>query len=530
MSAGFSEFGVYEPGVGPPPRGADLRPSAGSGPVALTADQRRLRVLVAIASYGAKNREFLKRIIQSYRKLPLHVDIVVLSEAPKDIGPGVEVLVGLPSRNPWSLPFAHKAIFAERLEAYDLFAFSEDDMEVTEANIGAFLCATPQLASDEIAGFLRYEVDASGNRSLPEVHGSAHWKPESARRRGDYIIAEFSNEHAGFYLLTRAQLRRAITSGGFLRGPCEGRYDMLCTAATDPYTNCGMRKVICISALEEFLIHHVPNQYAGRLGLPLASFAVQVQALLDICNNAHPLTKLCDVESSILQGTWSKSYYESPCEEFLAMVPKEARRILSVGCGSSASEMALHQRGFAVTVLPLDSVIGSVAARRGLEVLYASLAEGLSTLEGRRFDAVLLSNLLHLLPDPPRVLDQCARLLRPGGVLVMAGPNFDYLPVLARRISGAGAYRKLRHFSESSVHPLSIGQINRSLRTVGLDPDRLIWRSHDGPGPLSGSVAKPHGLAAVLDDVWRSVRELGMDLQLGRLMAPNWQERAIKRR
>ena len=104
--------------------------------------------------------------------MTMEVDVIVVSEAPKDLGPEVKVIVGLPSPNPWSLPFAHKAVFAQNVDRYDLFIYSEDDMYVTEENIQAFLRATPQLEPREIAGYLRYEIGQSGVWSLPETaHG-----------------------------------------------------------------------------------------------------------------------------------------------------------------------------------------------------------------------------------------------------------------------------------------------------------------------------------------------------------------------
>jgi len=180
---------------------------------------RKLRLLLAIACYGEKNLELLKRVIHGYQHMAMDVDVVVVSDAPKALDPSVRVVVGLPSKNPWSLPFAHKKVLADGVDRYDLFVYSEDDMEVTEANIQAFLRATAELAPAEIAGFLRYEVNESGTRSLPDAHGGYHWRPESVKRRGSYTIAEFTNEHAGFYILTQTQLKKAIQSGGFLRAP-----------------------------------------------------------------------------------------------------------------------------------------------------------------------------------------------------------------------------------------------------------------------------------------------------------------------
>ena len=330
------------------------------------------RLLVVIASFGEKNLEFLRSITRQYRRMTMKVDVVVVSEAPKSLDADIKVVVGLPSRNPWSLPFAHKKIFADNLDSYDLFAYSEDDMEVTEEHIRAFLRVSPALSSDEIAGFLRYEVGRSGNLSLPDVHGTCHWKPETVRRRGPYTVAEFSNEHAAFYLLTQAQLRRAINSGGFLRAPYESCYDMLCAAATDAYTSCGFRKVICISTFEEFLIHHLSDRYAGQMGSPIADVHDQIQTLMNIADGLHPASSLVQFESKVLNRRWAKSFYEKPCHELLALVPTEAKRILSVGCGSGDMEVALKNRGAEVTALPLDSVIGMAAEKRGIEVVYGT--------------------------------------------------------------------------------------------------------------------------------------------------------------
>ena len=130
------------------------------------------------------------------------------------MGEGVKVIVGLPSRNPWSLPFAHKQVFKENVDRYELFAYSEDDMLVTEDNIKAFLRITPELAHDEIAGFIRYEVNESGNVSLPDIHGAYHWKTTISKSTRDRIASKPSNEHATFYILTRDQLKRAIKSRG----------------------------------------------------------------------------------------------------------------------------------------------------------------------------------------------------------------------------------------------------------------------------------------------------------------------------
>ena len=441
--------------------------SAEMNTTSLQDKQQRLRLLVAIASFGEKNLGFLRKIIQDYRRLPMDVKIIVLSNAPKDLGPEIEVRVGLPSKNPWSLPFAHKPVLAENVEQFDLFVYTEDDIEVTEKHIQAFLEVIPKLDPDELVGYMRYEVAASGEKSVPDVHGPFHWKPESVRRRDGLVTAEFTNEHAGFYILTQGQLRRAIRSGGFLTKPDDGQYGMLETAATDPYTRCGFRRVVCVSPLDNFLVHHMSNRYAGEMGIPLAAFREQVETLVDILDHAHPAQTLCRMDSPLLHRKLAKNFYEKPDAKLTALVPKETKTILSIGCGWGVTEARLQEQGARVTALPLDSVIGAVAARRGIEVIHGTLEQGLASLADRKFDCVVMTNLLHLQPDPEKVLAQCSRFVGDNGTLLLSGPNFNSLRFRVKRALGVRDYRKLRSFDVSGVNVFSPRKLAKLLRGSG---------------------------------------------------------------
>src|SRR5580704_16300293 len=90
-------------------------------------DAGKARLLVAIASYGNTNNKYLAQLIDEYKAMSFEVDIVVLTNLEKEVRAGVELQIVPPGKNPWTLPFAHKKIFAERLEKYDLFIYTEDD-------------------------------------------------------------------------------------------------------------------------------------------------------------------------------------------------------------------------------------------------------------------------------------------------------------------------------------------------------------------------------------------------------------------
>lgn len=389
-----------------------------------------MRILVAIANYGFKNTEYLNRLIHEYQSMPCKVDIVVLSNVSKKFEPSIKVVVGLPTNDPWSLPFGHKKLFAERLEDYDLFIYSEDDTLISWENINCFIQMTRVLPDGHISGFLRYELDSTGVKWYPDFVGPYHWLPTSVKKVKEFTVAEFSNVHAACYLLTREQLRKAINSGGYLVEPHQGRYDLLCSAATDPYTQCGLIKVICISHIAGTLVHHLSNRYVGALGINEADFNRQVVFMLSPEFEQKPQQALFAMTKYIDNIRWDKEYFGSPNHDLLSMVPRKSRRILSVGCGYPSTEMALVQYNHRVTVMPLDLIVGAIATSRGLEVTEPNFETAFYNLNGALFDCIIFSDVLQHLKDPLDILSRAGTLLAPDGELLISIPNFKYLKFL----------------------------------------------------------------------------------------------------
>jgi 2-polyprenyl-3-methyl-5-hydroxy-6-metoxy-1,4-benzoquinol methylase len=398
---------------------------------------RRPRVLVAIASYGTSNDRYLERIIREYGSMSFDIDIVVLSNIDKKPAhEGVECLVGLPAKNPWSLPFAHKKLFVDRRDRYDLFIYSEDDILITERNLRAWRKVNALLAADEIAGFLRVEFGSSGELNYPDVHAHFHWDPSSVRRRGDYTLAHFTNEHAACYVLSREQLHRALSSGGFYVPPYEKKYDLPCTAATDPYTQCGLTKLIPISHLEEFTVHHMSNRYVGKMGVTAQEFSRQTDALLQIVDGTSRPRSLVPTETRLWRVDYSKDYYEPVTEQITSLIPTSARSVLSIGCGSGATERWLAKNGLRVAAIPLDPVIAASAAADGVEMISEEAAKRAALDEGECFDCVLCLNVLHLAREPRRLLSLSHALMHERSILVVQTPNMMSLREIRYHLSG----------------------------------------------------------------------------------------------
>ncbi len=404
------------------------------------------------------------------------IDIVVFSNIPKDLPPDIEVAIGLPNSNPWSLPFAHKRLFYDRSRLYDLYIYSENDILITENNIRAFMRVSKDLRPDEIAGFFRVEKGKGDSVNFPEVHANFHWDPMSVCLRGGHTFAQFTNEHAACYLLTRAQLDAAIKSNGFLVPPHEGKYDLACSAATDPYTNCGLKKLVPISDLDNFLVHHLSDRYVGvtkesvgKIGVDGRELAHQIDALMDIGAGKLAAHSLLGKDIKPDEGGFAKSFHEPPNEPVLKVIGAPPRSILSIACGAGATEIELVKMGFQVSAIPLDPVVSRAAMSLGVTCILGNFKEAGDRLQGKQFDCMLFVNVLHLVSDPTAVLKQFARLLGQNSSVIVHCPNASRWPTSYRELVNRQGARS------TTTRAMSVSEAATLASHIGFSIERIIW-------------------------------------------------------
>lgn len=100
-------------------------------------------------------------------------------------------------------------------------------------------------------------------------------------------------------------------------------------------------------------------------------------------------------------------------------------RLLEIGCGNGGRMALLKSLGWEVHGLEPDSSAAGIARDKGLDVSACTLGE--AGLLSESFDAVLMCHVIEHLPDPRGTVNECLRILRPGGKLIMLTPNMESL-------------------------------------------------------------------------------------------------------
>lgn len=114
-------------------------------------------------------------------------------------------------------------------------------------------------------------------------------------------------------------------------------------------------------------------------------------------------------------------------DRLAAFMPLVGKRVLDIGCQNGATLVALIERGARATGIEIKpTCVEAAAIRMRCHGVQADVRVGsacaMPYADGS-FDAALVSNVIEHVEDPRALIRECARVLVPGGVLYLDGPN-----------------------------------------------------------------------------------------------------------
>jgi len=141
----------------------------------------------------------------------------------------------------------------------------------------------------------------------------------------------------------------------------------------------------------------------------------------------------------------------------------DCRRVLDVGCGLG-SFISKATAGVETVGIDANRKVVEHCRAAGLAVLQGT-AEQLPFDSADPMDGIMCSHLLEHIADPEPAFRECARVLRPGGVLIVRVPPFD------------------RSFYDDWTHvrPYTKKSLTRLAAATGFDPIRAYHYHYDLP-------------------------------------------------
>jgi 2-polyprenyl-3-methyl-5-hydroxy-6-metoxy-1,4-benzoquinol methylase len=157
-----------------------------------------------------------------------------------------------------------------------------------------------------------------------------------------------------------------------------------------------------------------------------------------------------------------KGYYDNIRYEMLKYLPKDARKVIEIGCGNGCfAEVIKKQNEAEVWGIELMESEAAIASKILDKVFAGECEKYLDTLPDNYFDAIYFNDVLEHLVDPYSVLKKIRSKLSPNGVLISSIPNVRYhntfMKVLLKKdwkYEGFGVmdFTHLRFFTEKSIN------------------------------------------------------------------------------
>ena len=201
--------------------------------------------------------------------------------------------------------------------------------------------------------------------------------------------------------------------------------------------------------------------------------------------------------------------------------PGETARVLDAGCGSGRNMVELAGRG-AVTGVELASRSLEVARARGLGPVVPGSLDDRLPFDDASFDLAVALDVLEHVADDAAALAELARVLAPGGRLLVTVPQYGWLwgehDVLAHHHR---RYTRSLLLARATAAGLEAERVT-AFNTVLLAPiaaARLVQRARRRPQPESDLGRTPQGAVnRALEGVLRAEARLirgGRDLPAG---------------
>lgn len=214
-----------------------------------------------------------------------------------------------------------------------------------------------------------------------------------------------------------------------------------------------------------------------------AKFAAMAEEWWDPTGKFAPLHKFNPVRLKFIRETAAAHFRRDP----RALKPFEGLSLLDIGCGGGLLSEPMTRLGFTVT--GADAAEKNVktaaahAVETGLAIDYRAETAEMLAEQGLRFDVVLNMEVVEHVADLKAYLVACARLVKPGGIMIVATMNKTLKSLALAKFAAEyvlgwvprGTHDWNRFVPPTQLHALLKDAGLNILKTQGIAFDPLTW-------------------------------------------------------
>lgn len=155
------------------------------------------------------------------------------------------------------------------------------------------------------------------------------------------------------------------------------------------------------------------------------------------------------------------------------------KRVVDVGCGGGILTEGLAREGADAMGIDLSEELIDVADLHGLEsgvsAHYQKIsAEELADQQPQSFDLVACMEMLEHVPDPGSIINACAKLVKPGGMVFFSTLNRKPKAYLLAIIAAEHVLKMLPKGTHDFKTFIKPSELSRSARSAGLELQGMV--------------------------------------------------------
>ena len=216
-----------------------------------------MKVIISITSYSPSKKKYLDMLLESYSKWKKYdVSIALAVNYPYETS-GSNITIVPSTMTGWDYTYNNKTYLADNYKSFDLIVETDDDIQVTEANLD-YYCQFRGIDKSLIPGYLVAEGEYLISMKQPHfpfvteklVIEGKQWIVPHILHQASSIS---DRDRYGKYLQTASKGVLKASKG----------YSVGALARTEIYLSGGMKKVVSIDGIKDgsAIIQHIPMKY-----------------------------------------------------------------------------------------------------------------------------------------------------------------------------------------------------------------------------------------------------------------------------